>query len=440
VSPRRNDPCPCDSGKKSKNCCGALEDRLFSSNEDLACVLVDQGNAKLAEDKFEEALSLYQQALSIHPEYARAHYNIGVAYQKSGRCRNAIASYQIALSIEPKDYDALYNLGIVSRDIGELGNAADTFRKAIDLNPESAETHYNLAITLRDMGETKDAAESFRVAVRLKPDYLSASISLALIAWLHKNWDACQKHLHLASKNMGNLSGRDKKSIIAYHKFLMSLLKYKDGHPDYYLDKTSPRKIYAIGDSHCLSICHTTVGFNGLDYSVEPRLVLGCKAWHIANNQNSSYSCSFKEIVRSIPTGSIVITMFGEIDCRLDEGVIKHHKKTNNNLSKSIIELVENYVNNQSTILKSKNLNQIICNIPAPLFNEDNISSENKKLRVTVVKEFNHALAINAEKKQIPILDAYGLSKTIEGTSNSKWNLDKVHLKPTAFIHMFKNL
>jgi hypothetical protein len=132
--------------------------------------------------------------------------------------------------------------------------------------------------------------------------------------------------------------------------------------------------------------------------------------------------------------------MFGEIDCRLTEGIIKHHKKTNNNLSESIIGLVENYIINQLEIFATKNISLIICNVPAPLFKDDEVSANDKRLQATVVEEFNQALADNAAKRQIPVLDVYTISKNSAGIANDKWYIDNIHLQPSVFEHLIKEL
>ena len=55
----------------------------------------------------------YQAALRINPDYAEAHYNLGVVYGQQGRTDEAIREYQAALRINPDYAEAHYNLGVV---------------------------------------------------------------------------------------------------------------------------------------------------------------------------------------------------------------------------------------------------------------------------------------------------------------------------------------
>ena len=53
-----------------------------------------------------------QAALRINPDYADAHYNLGVAYEQQDRTDEAIREYQAALRVNPDYADAHYNLGV----------------------------------------------------------------------------------------------------------------------------------------------------------------------------------------------------------------------------------------------------------------------------------------------------------------------------------------
>jgi tetratricopeptide (TPR) repeat protein len=46
--------------------------------------------------------------LRIKPDFAEAHYNLGVALEKTGRVQEAIAQYERALRIQP-DYTEAQN-------------------------------------------------------------------------------------------------------------------------------------------------------------------------------------------------------------------------------------------------------------------------------------------------------------------------------------------
>ena len=48
-----------------------------------------------------EAMAHWEQALRLKPDFAEAHYNLGVALEEAGRAQEAIGHYEQALRIKP---------------------------------------------------------------------------------------------------------------------------------------------------------------------------------------------------------------------------------------------------------------------------------------------------------------------------------------------------
>ncbi len=63
-------------------------------------VLVNLGGLESEPDK---AIAYLQQAAALDPEYAAAHYNLGIKLEKKGLIRKAEASYKKALELNPRD-------------------------------------------------------------------------------------------------------------------------------------------------------------------------------------------------------------------------------------------------------------------------------------------------------------------------------------------------
>ena len=64
--------------------------------------------------RIDEAITHYQRALAINPDYPEAHINLGIALAGRGRIDEAMAHYQKALAIKPDYAEAHYNLGVAS--------------------------------------------------------------------------------------------------------------------------------------------------------------------------------------------------------------------------------------------------------------------------------------------------------------------------------------
>jgi tetratricopeptide (TPR) repeat protein len=90
--------------------------------------------ATLFQDRGElaDAQNLYEQVLTIDPDLAIAHCNLGMTYKKTGQFALAIQHYQRAIDIQP-DYAAAYqNLGVVLMKTGNIPASLDAFGQAIE--------------------------------------------------------------------------------------------------------------------------------------------------------------------------------------------------------------------------------------------------------------------------------------------------------------------
>jgi tetratricopeptide (TPR) repeat protein len=59
--------------------------------------------------RFEDAEALHRRAIALKPDFADAHYNLGVALQDQGRIEEGLASYEKAIALKPDFVDAHWN-------------------------------------------------------------------------------------------------------------------------------------------------------------------------------------------------------------------------------------------------------------------------------------------------------------------------------------------
>ena len=78
-----------------------------------AVALNDSAAGSLGRGDISQAISYLRQALSLDSMYTRAHYNLGLAYQRSNRFGAAIKEYERAFDLRPHYYKPAYNLGVL---------------------------------------------------------------------------------------------------------------------------------------------------------------------------------------------------------------------------------------------------------------------------------------------------------------------------------------
>ena len=92
-------------------------------------LLNDLGMCHLLKNDYANALSAFQQALTVRPDDARYRSNAAMALGMLGRYDEALAAYSTILP----PADAHYNLGVICESRRDPERAAIEFRKSIDL-------------------------------------------------------------------------------------------------------------------------------------------------------------------------------------------------------------------------------------------------------------------------------------------------------------------
>ncbi|HEY7944692.1 MAG TPA: DUF5672 family protein [Casimicrobiaceae bacterium] len=193
----RNDPCPCGSGKRYKNCHGALgasaapagaapapagaaitpppASAAIDQRVQQAIAMHQRGDAAAAERIYREtlavdpghalaqhflgvilyqrqdvaaALPLLQRSVEAVPAEPEFHNNLGLALAAGDREHEAVAAFRAALALEPGHAVAWNNLGLALQSVNDVAGAIGAFRRAIALQPGFAHAHWNLALAL----------------------------------------------------------------------------------------------------------------------------------------------------------------------------------------------------------------------------------------------------------------------------------------------------
>ena len=117
--PGRNQPCPCGSGKRYKQCCGALIDEPGStlnecnvSGGNTFVALMNRALAAQQAEHLDEAERYYRSALSLNPESFDALHMLGVVHLQMGDAEEATRLLMSALPFMSTAYPPFfYNLG-----------------------------------------------------------------------------------------------------------------------------------------------------------------------------------------------------------------------------------------------------------------------------------------------------------------------------------------
>jgi tetratricopeptide (TPR) repeat protein len=110
----------------------------------------------------EEAADAFRRAIEARPDFASAHFNLGLVLLQGGQTQQATESFARAADLDPTDPGFRYQLGYAHLQAGRLPEAAAALSEAIRLQPEFLQARFHLGLTLQGMGDWAGALESFR--------------------------------------------------------------------------------------------------------------------------------------------------------------------------------------------------------------------------------------------------------------------------------------
>jgi Flp pilus assembly protein TadD len=132
--------------------------------------LVNLGVTLDAQNRFTEALPIYQRALQLAPDSFEIHNNLANIFDRLDRPVDAVREYRAALTLHPNDPVLHNNLGMLLAANGQRDLALQEFSIASQLDPNYSWPRVQTARTLLQMGRDAEAVENFRAALKIDPD------------------------------------------------------------------------------------------------------------------------------------------------------------------------------------------------------------------------------------------------------------------------------
>jgi tetratricopeptide (TPR) repeat protein len=124
------------------------------------------------------AEAAYRKAISLYPEFAGSHNNLGNLLAATGRWKAAVRAYRSALELAPGNAMLLSNIGNALFHQGKLEAAVSTLREALAIDPDYAYAHNNLGNALLDLGRPEEAVEHLQRAAGLEPQVAEIHLNL----------------------------------------------------------------------------------------------------------------------------------------------------------------------------------------------------------------------------------------------------------------------
>ncbi|MEO7524272.1 MAG: tetratricopeptide repeat protein, partial [Ferruginibacter sp.] len=123
---------------------------------------------------YEKAIDAYQYAVAIDEKFDYAYRNMGDAYIKLRKYKDAIEVLEKVLELTRPEAVIYEAIGHCNDKAGNYAQARFNYKKASHLNPEDSQMHYKIACTYMNEGIWHNAIKSLETAAKthlMQPDY-----------------------------------------------------------------------------------------------------------------------------------------------------------------------------------------------------------------------------------------------------------------------------
>ncbi len=445
----------------------ARKPALANSHYNLGCALTELGESDAAIDSF-------RGCLQVNPHHANACLNLSNLLLDEGRLREAVPALEQAAKQFPSDPTVLAILANLLSDGADLSDALESALRAFYVDPSSAYAKCSAAKTLIEQGRYVEAVSFYEdlspavnehdiVAHGWLYDSLSRQgqlqaarplldgllkdaplvpkqrhdllVKKAIDAWLSGDLIGCRAAVADAatvSENAG-IRSVDRHALV-FERYVLALLDHHEKHSELYAGSTGD-ELHIIGESHCLSPHGTIAEVEGVPFELVGHMIVGCKAWHLADPAANYFQRAFRAIVQGLPANANVLLAIGEIDCRPNEGIYPLHKKKRVDPAELIDDTVTGFVDFVVEAAAERNLRVNFCGVPAPhrdRFSRLPLPADEFRGYLDVVAEFNQKLERVSEARGCGFLDLYKMTVGDDGTADGRWHIDDTHLLPGA--------
>jgi tetratricopeptide (TPR) repeat protein len=119
---------------------------------------------------YEEAISAYREALSVEPDFADAHCNLGAVFYNRGERDDARRHFERCLRLDTGHVEAHFNLANLLEEEGCNEMALHHYRSGLVADPFYPDLHINLALLYEKMEMRSNAREHWKRYLQLEPE------------------------------------------------------------------------------------------------------------------------------------------------------------------------------------------------------------------------------------------------------------------------------
>lgn len=203
-----------------------------------AMSLFAEGVKALNAGALDAALETFKRVTTVVPDFADAHYHLGLVYYQKAEFRRAIEAFTRTLELLPRDIDALIKLGLASHKAGDMDiadtrvkrafyeRAVSAYQTALEIRPHNVEALNNLGLAHQELGRFEDAIAVYEEGLTLSPEQPQLHTNLATARDLQAGIYSLAAHRHYQVGARARRAGRTEAAIAAWRQAVAESPRY----------------------------------------------------------------------------------------------------------------------------------------------------------------------------------------------------------------------
>ena len=203
-----------------------------------AMSLFAQGIQELNAGQLDAALETFDQVTTIAPDFADAHYHLGLVYYQRAEFQKAIDAFTRTLKLLPRDTDALIKLGLASHKAGDADaiappakrafyqKAVKAYQAALKIQPHNVEALNNLGLAYQELGRFSEAIAVYKEGLTLNPDLPQLHANLATARDLQAGIYSLAAYQHYQVGTRAKRARKTEAAIAAWKQAIAESPKY----------------------------------------------------------------------------------------------------------------------------------------------------------------------------------------------------------------------
>jgi len=144
-----------------------------------ASALIAKADEAMQKGDLQKALAIYSEANIKSPKDAETLFKMGYVLAQQNRDDEAMEYYKEALSLDANNTFIHQAMASLYRKMGEFASARNHLNASLDIDDKNPITYYNYGNLLIDMNQKEEAKEMYQKALELDGEFKEAKEELA---------------------------------------------------------------------------------------------------------------------------------------------------------------------------------------------------------------------------------------------------------------------